>query len=136
MIEGCVTMLGWPGSRRYGFVSLGLWGGFLAALLCLTWGQAQEWPVPALALIAVVPAVTVVFQFMLAWKTIAAQDEFVRGVTTKRLLVAAAGTLTLAVAWSPIQPLLGLPSLPVWLVYPLFWGMLGIVSSFVQDSRP
>lgn len=129
-------LLGWPNSRRYSMTSLLLWGGFLAALVAMQFASARGWPLGVQIVLALIPAATVVAQFRLAWALVDAQDEVVRAVLARRLMLAAAATITLAVAFAPLQGLLSLPQLPVWLIYPLFWGMLGVLSSFDRDSRP
>jgi hypothetical protein len=52
-------------------------------------------------------------------------------------MIAAAGlTLTIAVLVGLAEQFLGLRPLPMWLVYPLFWGALGMVTPFIGSSRP
>ena len=127
----------WPGHRPYLVQTLLLWGFFLASLLALSWGSGRGgWPVAALAALALVQAASVGLQFTLAYRLIARQDEFVRAITVKRMIAAAGLTLTVAVLVGLAEQFLGLRHLPMWLVYPLFWGALGMVTPFIGSSKP
>lgn len=127
----------WPRYRPYLFQSLLLWAFFLASLAALSWGSGGgRWPAAALGALAFVQAASVGLQFALAYRLIARQDEFVRAITAKRMIAAAGLTITLAVLAGLAEQFLGLRHLPMWLVYPFFWGALGIVTPFVGTSRP
>ena len=110
------------------------WLLFLAAVYALLLGRRQGWPGPTMFALSLVPAATVALQFLAAYRKIAAQDEFVRALTAKRMIFAAAVSLTMATAWS-VGELAGLPHLPAWIVYPLFWGMFGLATPLIQRSQ-
>jgi hypothetical protein len=111
------------------------WVLFLAAVYALVVGRRAGWPEPAMLAVSMVPAVTVALQFLAAYRKIAAEDEFVRALTAKRMIFAAAVSLTLATGWS-VGELAGLPHLPAWIVYPLFWGMFGLATPLIRRSQP
>ncbi len=111
------------------------WLLFLAAVYALVVGRRAGWPEPAMLALSLAPAVTVALQFLAAYRRIAAEDEFVRALTAKRMIFAAAVSLTLATGWS-VGEFAGLPHLPAWLVYPLFWGMFGVATPLIQRSQP
>lgn len=125
----------WPSDWRYTRGAIGSWALFLASVTGVAIGAKAGWPLPALLTLALVPAATVALQFKAAYRLIAAQDEFVRALTVKRLIAAAGLSITLATAWS-VAELAGLPHLPAWLIYPLFWGLFGLVTPMIQGSRP
>lgn len=127
-------MHSWPRSPAYVVTSLCLWLIFLAAIFGVTWGKYNGWPDVALWALAAVPAVTVVLQTFMAYRLISKQDEFVRALTAKRMLGAIGATLAIVVAYAPFQQLLGAPNVPAWTIYPLFWGLFGLVSWFIQDG--
>lgn len=127
-------MYGWPRSPAYLVTSLCLWLIFLAAIFGVTWGKYNGWPDVALWALAAVPAVTVVIQTFMAYRLISKQDEFVRALTAKRMLGAIGATITVVVAYAPFQQLLGAPYLPAWLIYPLFWGLFGLVCLFIRNG--
>jgi hypothetical protein len=121
--------LGWPNSWRYTLFSVGLWLVFLVALLTIEFALARDWPAHIRFGLACVPFITVVLQFRLSWATLMAQDEIVRGAHTERFFIAAATTLIVAIAYSTMPRAVGAPELPIWIVYPLFWGVLGVVAT-------
>jgi hypothetical protein len=125
-----------PWSRRYTIVSIANWIAFLAAVLLLVWAQSNDaWPHWAVAALALVMTASVAAQFIAAFRAISRSDEFIRAITLKQIVAAAGITMTAAVAAGLGEQFLGLPSLPMWLVYPFFWGILGALTPFVTDSR-
>lgn len=127
----------WPRYRPYLVQSLLLWIFFLASLVALGWGSSGgRWPAAAMWALALVQAASVALQFALAYRLIARQDEFVRAITAKRMIAAAGLTITLAVLVGLAGQFLGLRPLPMWLVYPLFWGAFGIVTPLIGTSKP
>ncbi|MBU6297268.1 MAG: hypothetical protein KGJ79_14795 [Alphaproteobacteria bacterium] len=127
-------MVTWPNNVTYTLSSVVLWLAFLGALVALGIGRGLGWPEAALWALALTPAATVLIQTILAYRQVARADEFVRAVIVKRMIIATGLTLVLACAWSPLEEFLGLPHLPAWLIYPLFWGMFGVVSPFIRGS--
>lgn len=126
----------WPESRTYVILSSLNWIAFLGAVLLLTWGTGAGWfPLAAVLAVVTLAALSVVGQFVAAYRLIAAQDEFVRGLTAKRALAAAGVTLAAAVFWGLAEQFLAAPNVPMWCLYPLFWGAFGLVTPFVQTSR-
>ncbi len=126
---------GWPGGWKYAVSAILLWMTFLASVVALQVGRQLGWPTQALWVLALVPAATVAIQFVIAYRLIAGQDEFVRALTTKRMIVAAGLAITIATAWSVAESI-GVPHLPAWLIYPLFWGLFGIVTPIVRELKP
>jgi len=84
--------------------------------------------------LSAVPGITVIIQFILAYQLIARQDEFARGVTAKRMIVAGGITLALVTGWSVAEQYANVPAIPMWLAYPLFWSFFAIVTPIVSDS--
>jgi hypothetical protein len=127
---------GSPWSKRYVIWSSANWIGFLATVGFLTWGtSAARLPNYVLWAIVLVAAGTVGAQFFAAYRLVAAQDEFIRGITAKRGIAAGGVTITAAVLWGLAQQFLAVPEIPMWTVYPLFWGAFGIVTPFIRSSH-
>lgn len=127
----------WPRSRPYVFQSLLLWAFFVASLVALGWASdGGRWPAEALGALALAVATSVGLQFALAYRLVAQQDEFVRAITAKRMIAAAGLTIVVAVLAGLAEQFLGVRHLPMWLVYPLFWGAFGIVTPFIGTSKP
>jgi len=114
-----------------------MWGLFLAAIYLLAWGSEDaQLPDAAMWSIAIALAASVAGQFVAAYRLVARQDEYIRGITAKRIIAAAGLTITLAVLWGVAEQFLGVPRAPVWIIYPLFWGAVGMVTPLIRDSRP
>ena len=127
---------GWPASRRYVIWSSANWVGFLAAVGFLTWGPAgARLPDDVVWALVVVVAATVGAQFFAAYRLVAGQDEFIRGINAKRGIAAAGVTVTVAVLWGLAQQFLAVPQVPMWVVYPFFWGAFGMVTPLIRSSR-
>lgn len=62
-------------------------------------------------------------------------DEFVRALTAKRFIVASGLAMALFSGWGFAESYGGAPHAPGWLIYPLFWGLFGLVSPFLKSSR-
>lgn len=126
---------GWPSSRRYVIWSSANWLMFLAAVAFLTWGGGGRLPDFVRWAVVLVVAGTVAGQFVAAYRLVAVQDEFIRGITAKRGIAAAGMTITVAAFWGLAEQFLAVPEVPMWVVYPFFWGAFGIVTPFVRTSR-
>lgn len=127
---------GWPRSRRYVIWSSANWLMFLASVAFLTWGTTKAALPPYLVwAIVLALAATVAAQFAAAYRLVATQDEFIRGITAKRGIAAAGVTISIAVLWGLAEQFLEVPDVPMWTVYPFFWGAFGIVTPFIRSSR-
>ena len=124
----------WPGGWRYTLGAIGAWLLFLAALVGVVYGREAGWPQGLLGALACLPAVIALAQFVVAYRLVAKEDEFVRGLFAKRMLTAGALVIVLAIAWSGAE-MMGAPHLGAWLIYPLFWGLFGLVTPFVKGSN-
>ena len=125
-----------PWSRRYAAGTLINWLGFLAAVWLLSWGSVDgRLPDAALWAVALAVAASVAAQFVAAYRAVAHQDEYIRGVTVKSMVAATGLTLTAAVLCGLAEQFLGAPALPMWIVYPLFWGLYGATTPFIASSR-
>ena len=125
----------WPRSRTYVIWSSANWIGFIAAVAFLTWGAARLPDYVVWAVVLVI-AGTVAGQFVAAYRLVAEQDEFIRGITAKRGIAAAGVTVTAAVLWGLMQQFLDVPEVPMWVVYPFFWGAFGMVTPLIRSSHP
>ena len=127
----------WPRSQLYVVLSSANWLMFLAIVGLLTWDRGGAGlAAPLVWALLVVAAASVAGQFVAAYRLVAAQDEFVRAITAKRVIAAAGLTVTVAVALGLAQQFLGAPRLPMWLLYPFFWGAFGMVTPFIRTSQP
>jgi hypothetical protein len=124
-----------PFSTRYVIWSSLNWVLFIAAVAFLTWGGGGLSDVLVWAIVLFVAA-TVAAQFYAAYRLVAVQDEYIRGLSAKRGIAAAGVTISAAVLWGLAQQFLPVPSVPMWTVYPLFWGAFGMVTPLIRSSLP
>jgi len=124
----------WPGGWRYAVGATGGWLLFLVAIFGVSYGRAYGWPPNVLVVMALAPAAIAAIQYVVAWRLVSAQDEFVRALFAKRMLAAGALGLVLAIGWSGGE-MVGFPHLPAWLLYPLVWGLFGVVTPFIHGTR-
>ena len=71
------------------------------------------------------------------WATLALMnesDEFVRALTAKRFIIASGLAMALFSGWGFAESYGDWPHAPGWIIYPLFWGLFGLVSPFVKSS--
>jgi putative oxidoreductase len=62
-------------------------------------------------------------------------DEFVRALTAKRFILASGLAMALFSGWGFMETYGSAPHAPGWFVYIIFWGLFGLISPFVRDSR-
>jgi len=126
----------WPSSRRYVIGTVLNWAMFLGVVTLLWWGDvAGNLPEAVQWLLVLLLTASVVAQFVVAYRSVAAEDEFVRALTFKCGIAAAGVTISAAVLWGLAEQFLDAPAVPMWLVYPFFWGAFGMVSPFIRSSR-
>lgn len=123
-----------PWSRTYVIWTSINWLAFLAAVLFLT-RTADALPDPVVWAVVIVAAGSVGGQFFAAYRLVARQDEFIRAITVKRGIAAIGVTISASVLWGLAQQFLPVPEVPMWVVYPFFWGAFGLVTPFVRSSR-
>jgi hypothetical protein len=124
-----------PALKRYVAVTFAAMGVYAAMNVAAIAGVLDGLPRPALIAFAVLVTIPVAVQI---WATIVAMrdsDEYVRAVMAKRFIVAAGAAFAIAAAWGFAESFADAPHLPAWLVYPLFWGLYGVVTPLVRDSR-
>ncbi len=126
----------WPGDRQY---VVGTWismGFYALAILGLSWAIPEgllSGPLMYLAILT--PSLAIAGQLWVTMRFLGRVDEYVRGVTTKRFLAAAMLACIVATTWGFFETYAHAPHLPGWLVYPLFWGMFGVVTPFIRTSH-
>src|ERR1700753_482039 len=124
----------WPGGWRYALGASGGWLLFIAAILSVGYVRALGGTQATLTALALAPALIAAIQYFVAWRLVAEQDEFVRGLFAKRMLAAGAIAGVLAIRWSGGE-MVGAPPLPAWLLYPLVWGLFGAMTPFIGGTR-
>ena len=121
--------------RQYFFRTAGFMSGYIGINLAAIFGAFDDLQKPGAYLMAAAVAAPVAGQI---WATLALMrdsDEFVRGLTAKRFIIAAGLAMALFTAWGFGETYADAPHVPGWMIYPLFWAMFGVVSPFVRTSH-
>jgi hypothetical protein len=61
-------------------------------------------------------------------------DEYLRPLMTKRFVTATGLTLFICTAWGFLEQYMAAPHMPLYLVYPLLWGMFAITTVFYRSE--
>jgi hypothetical protein len=130
------NMFTWPNSLAYRLWAVSLWSLFLLDLIALSWARRVGLPAPFLWTLAAFPGASVLVQFVLAYRLVSRQDEFVRALTAKRMIAAGGLTIALATGWSVAEQFVAAPNVPLWLMYPFFWSAFAAVTPLIRDSEP
>lgn len=62
-------------------------------------------------------------------------DEFMRAVLAKRFIVSAGLAMAIASFWGFGESYAEAPHLPNWLIFPLFWACMGVMTPLIRSSR-
>lgn len=129
-----MSMRGTP-LGRYILRTAGFMGAYLAVNVAAMTGAVDDVRGPGAWALALVVAAPVAGQIWAVLRFMAESDEFVRAITAKRFIVAAGLAIALFSAWGFAETYAGAPHVPGWLIYPLFWAVLGVTAPFVRTSR-
>ena len=124
-----------PAGRQYRTRTLAFMAGYVAVNVAAILGAFDNARPPGSYLLALAVAAPVVGQLWATLKLLEASDEFVRGLMSKRIILASGFAIAAATTWGFLESYADAPHLPAWLIYPLFWGCFGLVSPFVRTSR-
>lgn len=121
--------------RAYGVgtaVSMGL---YVAAVVAASSARNAGAPAEAMIVLALLPGLAIVAHVFVVLQLMRRADEFVRAVTAKRFIVAAALTFAAATVWGFLELYAGVPDAPLYLIYAAFWGFYGLVTPILRTSR-
>ena len=122
--------------RRYVIRTTAFMTGYLAVNIAAIFGAFDDIQgKPAAWLLALSVSAPVAGQL---WATLAMMrdsDEYIRGVFAKQFILAAGLAMAIATAWGFGESYADAPHIPAWIIYPLFWGMFGLVAMFVRYER-
>lgn len=122
--------------RRYVIRTTAFMTGYMAVNIAAIFGAFDDIQgKPAAWLLALSVSAPVAGQL---WATLAMMrdsDEYIRGVFAKQFILAAGLAMAIATAWGFGESYADAPHIPAWIIYPLFWGMFGLVAMFVRYER-
>ncbi|TWB41932.1 hypothetical protein [Nitrospirillum pindoramense] len=90
---------------------------------------------PLLVLAVLVPPASIAVQLWLTLRFMGRVDEFMRALTAKRFIVAAALSFIVASTWGFLEVFLNMPHVPGFMVYAVFWVAFCLVSPFIRTTR-
>lgn len=85
---------------------------------------------------ALAPGLAVSAQLWVVLRYFRESDEFVRTLLAKRFIAATLLVFSGATIYGFLETYAGAPHPPLWLLYPAFWATFGLVSPFLQTTRP
>lgn len=121
--------------KRYLFRTFAFMSGYVAvnvAAIFDAFDDAAGWGAYALGLVVAAPVAGQIWATLMLMRE---SDEFVRGLTAKRFIIAAGLAMALFTGWGFMETYGGAPHAPGWIIYALFWGLYGLVTPFVRDSH-
>ena len=121
--------------KRYLFRTFAFMGGYVAvnmAAIFDAFDDATGWGAYALGLVVAAPVAGQIWATLMLMRE---SDEFVRGLTAKRFIISAGLAMALFTGWGFMESYGGAPHAPGWIIFPLFWGLYGLVTPFVRDSH-
>jgi len=124
-----------PAHKRYLIRTWLFMSGYVAVNVAAIFGAFDDIGRTAGLILGLVVAAPVAGQMWATMRLIAESDEFVRELTTKRFVAAAGLAMALFSAWGFMESYGEAPHAPGWLIYPLFWGLFGVVSPFIRTTR-
>lgn len=90
---------------------------------------------PAAWILALAVSAPVVGQIWATLTLMRDSDEYVRAMTAKQFIVASGLAMAIASVWGFGESYADAYHLPAWLIYPLFWACVGLVSPFIRTSN-
>ena len=84
--------------------------------------------------LAVLPALPIGGSIWVFLTYMEAVDEYVRGVLIRRFVIATGLSLFICTAWGFLEENAGAHHFSLYLVYPLFWCLFGVVSAFLRKA--
>jgi hypothetical protein len=101
---------------------------YVLLIVPAVWGFVHFRPTGALAyVLAVLPALPILAMLVVIGLYLAEEkDEFIRNMQIQSLLGGIGGTLALVSVWGLLENFTDVRRLDLFLVYPIFWGFVGI----------
>lgn len=103
-----------------------------AAVFVLNRGMVTgPWVYP----LAILPGLAIIGQLLVTLRYLRDADEFIRALLAKRLIVASLAAFGLMTVWGFLETFADAPHIPGFWGYCLMWGVLGLSSLFIKDSK-
>ena len=107
----------------------------MAVNVAAIFGAFDDMKSPSTWFFALVVAAPLIGHIWAALAYMRDSDEFLRGLMAKRFVVACGVVMAVSSAWGFMEVYAKAPHAPGFLVVPLFWAALGIVSPFIRTTH-
>ena len=125
-----------PAHRKYVIRTLAFMAGYVAVNVGAIFGAFDQLHgTPAAWGFALVVSAPVAGQMWATLSLMNESDEFVRSLTANQFIIAAGIAMALFSTWGFAESYADAPHAPGWLIYPLFWGVYGLVAPFIKTSK-
>lgn len=122
--------------RKYVLRTLAFMSGYVAVMVATIFGAFDDIQgKPAAWILAAAVTAPIVGQIWATLMMMRDSDEFVRAVTAKQFIIAAGVAMALFTGWGFGESFAGAPHAEGWIIYPLFWGVQGLIAPFVRTSN-
>ncbi|MFC0632949.1 hypothetical protein [Brevundimonas balnearis] len=122
--------------KRYVTRTLMFMGGYVAVNVLAILGAFDEIVgEPAGWILGLAVAAPVAGQIWATLRLMVESDEFVRVLTAKRFIAASGLAMALFSGWGFVESYGGAPHAPGWMIYPLFWGLYGLITPLIRTTR-
>ena len=122
--------------RRYTLRLLGVTAGYLGSLVGVVsiLNDHPDMTLGARIALSVLPAIFVIAMLVVMWKFFSEMDEVARHFNERAINVAAFVVLAISGSYGLIDMLVeGLPPLHIFWVFPIFFGVFGLVKATMKD---
>lgn len=120
--------------RRYVIRTAAFMGAYVIGMIALMGGAFDDVESPGAWLLALAVSAPILGQIWATLSLIREADEYVAAVVTRQFILGAGLAMGVATVWGFGETFAGAPHAPAWLIYPLFWAMVGLASPFIRRS--
>ena len=124
-----------PPKRAYQLQLLLFMGAYVCLLSVAELTQTSDFSAATSWFIAVSPALPIAGVVWTMLRFIDRSDEFIRALTAKRFIVASGMVYALATAWGFLELYAQAPDFPLYLIFPVFCGALGLAGLMVRTTK-
>jgi len=125
-----------PAQKRYMRRTMAFMGGYVAVMVAVIFGAFD--PIqntPAAWILALVVTAPIVGQIWTSLAFMRESDEFMRAVMAKQFILSSGISMALFTAWGFGESFANAPHAEGWLIYPLFWAVMGLTAPFLKSSN-
>jgi putative oxidoreductase len=121
---------------KYRIRTMAFMAGYVAIMIAIIVGAFDDIQgTPAAWALALAVTAPIVGQIWATLSVMRDSDEFVRAVMAKQFILSAGIAMALFTGWGFAESFADAPHAEGWLIYPLFWAVLGVTAPFIKSSN-